>query len=163
VAQPLTVDNTSNVRFTPGQVVQTPFGKGIVREVRNGGRLAVDVGGRALVINATDVSAVEDLRRERRAPKGGARDARTSSSAASRASDARAEVDLHGLTVEEAVARSERALNDALLQDAQELRLIHGRSGGRIRAALHKWLGEVPGVRNFRVDPQNDGVTIVDL
>lgn len=150
------------MRFTSGEVVQTPFGKGIVREVRNGGRLAVDVGGRVLVVMATDVSAVEDVQRGRRATRAATR-AEHSSSAAAGGPPARAEVDLHGLSVEDALARSASALNDALLQDVQELRLIHGRSGGRIRAALHKWLREAPSVRNFRVDPQNDGVTIVHL
>ena len=33
-------------RFTPGDTVQTRFGKGVVREIRNGGRLTVDVQGR---------------------------------------------------------------------------------------------------------------------
>jgi DNA mismatch repair protein MutS2 len=74
-----------------------------------------------------------------------------------------AEVDLHGLTVEEALERAERALNDALLADLPELRLIHGKSGGRIRASLHRRLREIPTVRAFRLDPGNPGVTIVSL
>ena len=49
----------------------------------------------------------------------------------------------------------------ALLGDASELRLIHGRGGGRIRVALHQWLRHVSSVRDFRLDPRNDGVTIV--
>ena len=160
-SKPLTwSDNSVDVQFTPGDVVQTPFGKGVVREVRNGGRLAVDVGGRALIVKATAVAAITEPQRVRRARKGAAPDARNSSRPGSRG---RAEVDLHGLTVEEALARSERALNDALLQDVQELRLIHGRSGGRIRAALHTWLREMPAVRHVRLDARNEGVTIVEL
>ena len=72
-------------------------------------------------------------------------------------------MDLHGLTTMEAIARAERAVNDALLADMAQVRFIHGRSGGRVRAALHRWLREVPTVREFRVDPANDGVTIVEL
>ena len=59
--------------------------------------------------------------------------------------------------------RAESALSEALLADAEVLRLIHGRSGGRIRAALHRRLRELPGVRAFRLDPRNEGVTIVEL
>jgi DNA mismatch repair protein MutS2 len=73
------------------------------------------------------------------------------------------EIDLHGLTVAEALERAERALNDALLADESELRLIHGRGGGRLKAALHRWLNTVPSVRRFRLDPRNEGVTIVLL
>ena len=72
-------------------------------------------------------------------------------------------MDLHGLTVDEALARAEQALNDALLADFPEIRLIHGQSGGRIRAALHRRLGEIPTVRAFRLDPRNPGATIVSL
>jgi DNA mismatch repair protein MutS2 len=74
-----------------------------------------------------------------------------------------AEVDLHGLTVEEALVRAERALDDALLADCSELRLIHGKSGGRVRAALHRRLLDIGAVRAFRLDPRNAGVTIVSL
>lgn len=72
-------------------------------------------------------------------------------------------MDLHGLTVEEALGRAERALSEALLADLVELRLIHGRSGGRIRAALHQRLRQIPSVRAFGLDPRNEGVTIVRL
>jgi dsDNA-specific endonuclease/ATPase MutS2 len=68
---------------------------------------------------------------------------------------------LHGLTVEEALVRATEALNDALLADRPELRLIHGRSGGRIKAALHRQLGHIHAVRSVRLDPRNSGVTIV--
>ena len=61
------------------------------------------------------------------------------------------------------MAKAELALNEALLADVDVLRLIHGKSGGRIRAALHGRLRELPGVRGFRLDPHNEGVTIVTL
>ena len=37
-------------RFAAGDAVQTPHGKGVVREVRNNGRLLVQVQQRALVV-----------------------------------------------------------------------------------------------------------------
>jgi dsDNA-specific endonuclease/ATPase MutS2 len=149
-------------RFASGDRVQTPFGKGVVREVRNGGRLMVDVQGRAMVMTESEVSAmaagrersrVKPVTFERRSERAGSKhETRT----------ALADVDLHGLTVEEALDRVTSALSEAILSDAGELRLIHGRSGGRIRAALHRRLRETPSVR-FRLDPRNEGVTIVSL
>ena len=44
-----------------------------------------------------------------------------------------------------------------------ELRFVHGRSGGRIRGALHQRLRAIPTVQSFRLDPRNPGVTIVVL
>jgi dsDNA-specific endonuclease/ATPase MutS2 len=43
------------------------------------------------------------------------------------------------------------------------VRFIHGRSGGRIRSALHRHLRAFPSVRAFRLDPTNEGVTIVQF
>lgn len=150
-------------RFTTGDAVQTPFGKGVVREVRNNHRLLVDVQGRALVVTEMDVSALDPPRRRARSHNPASEHATVPPALQRQASHVPAEVDLHGLTVEEALARAGQALNDALLAGLAELRLIHGRSGGRIRAALHKELREIPSVRGFRTDPRNEGVTIVSL
>lgn len=150
-------------RFAQGETVQTPFGKGVVREVRNNGRLLVDVHGRAIVVKEREISAL-DGGRVRPHVHGSASETTPDCSRPQRAAGrVPVEVDLHGLTVEEALARVDQALNEALLADLAELRLIHGRSGGRIRAALHRRLGEIPSVRSFRVDPRNAGVTIVRL
>jgi DNA mismatch repair protein MutS2 len=150
-----------NARFEAGEAVQTPFGKGVVRQVRNGGRLLVDVAGRALEINEEDVSRLHAA--ERRARAAVQPERQESAARRPQSSPASSDIDLHGLTVEEALARAEHALNEALLADVAQVRFIHGRSGGRIRAALHRKLREISSVRHFRVDERNEGVTIVDL
>lgn len=147
-------------RFTPGQPVQTPLGKGVVLEARSSGRLLVDINGRSVVLEERTVAAIDASRKAGRrtapapdlSPQRGQRGAGPSR-----------EIDLHGLTVEEAIAACERALNEALLADASELRVIHGKGGGRIRAALHRRLREFSAIRAFRLDPRNEGVTIVVL
>jgi DNA mismatch repair protein MutS2 len=70
-------------------------------------------------------------------------------------------VDLHGLTTVEALDALDAFLNDALLAAATEARVIHGRSGGVVRAAVHARLSQLTSVRSFRIDPRNAGVTIV--
>jgi DNA mismatch repair protein MutS2 len=152
--------------YLPGDAVQTPFGKGIVREVRHGGQYVVDVRGRALVLAASQVSrTVGGGRRRERAM----REARDPGSLRGELPIPKAiptppaTVDLHGLTVPEALARIDDALNEALLAGVSELRVIHGRSGGRIRAALRQRLCAIPSVRSFALDPHNAGVTIVRL
>ena len=142
-----------------GDAVQTPFGKGVILELRNKGRLLVEVHGRALEVRECDVSALDAAGRSGMLRLGERVAGR--SPQADRAAGPAVEVDLHGLTVEEALTRAEEALNDALLANALDLRLIHGRSGGRIRAALHKRLREISSIRGFHLDPGNDGVTIV--
>jgi DNA mismatch repair protein MutS2 len=147
-------------RVEAGDAVQTPLGKGVVREVRNGGRLLVDVAGRAVEIKAADVSLVAARPAARTA---GAPRTERGSSRGRASRSVPSEIDLHGLTVEQALTRAEDALNDAMLADVSPVRFIHGRSGGRIRAALHAKLRAIPSVRRFLVDPRNEGVTIVEL
>lgn len=65
------------------------------------------------------------------------------------------------MRVEEALSRIDDALDAALLAGLDELRFVHGRSGGRIRGALHQRLRAIPTVQGFRLDPRNPGVTIV--
>ena len=55
------------------------------------------------------------------------------------------------------------AVDAAIRAGHGRLRVIHGRSGGRLRGALHRQLRGLPPVRAFRLDPANDGVTIVEL
>lgn len=143
-----------------GDLVQTTLGKGVVREIRNGGRLLVEVNGRAVLF---DASAVRKRDLPAKAKKRAPPPEFSPSAAPSTARHTRGEVDLHGLTVEEALSCAERAINDALLDDRLELRFIHGQSGGRIRAALHRRLREIAAVRGFHLDPRNPGVTVVSF
>ena len=141
----------------PGDLVQTPLGKGVVREAGNSSRLIVEIRGRSVVFDQATVAPLDT-----KTPRAGKRPA-PAAQAPLPARRPAVEVDLHGLTVDEALARAEQALNDALLADVGELRLIHGKSGGRIRAALHRRLSDIPTVRAFRLDPRNPGATIVTL
>jgi dsDNA-specific endonuclease/ATPase MutS2 len=143
-------------RFRVGDGVQTPHGKGVVREVRNGGRLLVHVQQRAVVVAEDAVTPVSlPLKAPPRTPPAPA------SGDSSR--EPPVEVDLHGLTVEEATTRIDTALDAALRAGDAQLRFIHGRSGGRLRGALHARLRQIAAVRGFRLDPRNPGVTVVSF
>jgi DNA mismatch repair protein MutS2 len=136
------------------------LGKGVVREVRNGGRYLVEIKGRAMVVHATQLRLVEERKPRTRAI--------APQSAGSIPEDlvrghASASVDLHGMAVDEALAAVESFLSDAILAGHAEVRVIHGRSGGRLRAAVHGRLKLLPSVRGFHLDPANAGVTIVRL
>ncbi len=147
--------------FAPGDHVHVAtLGKGVVREVRNGRRYLVDLKARSIVVAEAQLSAVSPRKRQAlpdaSASKTSAPDAPTRSSAAT-------SLDLHGMTFEAAVAALDALLNDALLAGHAEVRVIHGRSGGRLKAAVHARLKQLHVVRSVRVDPANAGVTIVTL
>ena len=147
--------------IVPGDTVRTPLGKGVVQEVRHRGRLLVLIGNRSVVVDARDASIGDPPSKSKRrpapagdpAPHDDDRDRRR----------AAADLDLHGLIVAEALERVVSAVDAAILAGHGRLRVIHGRSGGRLRGALHRQLHGLPSVRAFRLDPANDGVTIVEL
>lgn len=145
-----------DARFAPGDAVQTPFGKGVVHAVRNNGQLLVLIQQRTLVVEAATATAVTS--RQRLAPP-----PTVASRSIGPQRHAPSEVDLHGLRVDEALVRIDAALDAAFLAGHAELRFIHGRSGGRLRGALHERLRAISAVRGLRLDPRNPGVTIVSL
>ena len=146
--------------FAPGDEVHVaPLGKGIVREVRNGGRYLIELKGRSIVAIESQLTAVEQRKRRDK----GAKQSEARSGDFPARPHIATSLDLHGMTVEEAVAALDAFLNDTLLAGHAEVRVIHGRSGGRLKAAVHSRLKQLGIARSFRVDPANEGVTIVSL
>ena len=134
------------------------FGKGIVREVRNGGRYRVELKARSMVVTEAQLSAVDARPRRPSAP-----DTATGVPASLARSHAARSIDLHGMTTEAAVAAVDAFLDDAIRAEVEEVQIIHGRSGGRVKAAVHARLRAIGAIRGFRVNPANEGVTIVSL
>lgn len=76
------------------------------------------------------------------------------------------ELDLRGLTVDEALARLDRYLDDCLLAGARRVRIIHGAGTGALRQAVRGRLRETRGVRSFEPAAPHEGgngATVVDL
>ncbi|MGH9307905.1 MAG: Smr/MutS family protein [Vicinamibacterales bacterium] len=136
------------------------LGTGTIREARNGGRYLVEVKGRSMIIDGARLRPVEPR-------KGGRRSGQEPPSQHVAVSvtrqDAAASIDLHGMTVAEGLTALDAFLNEAILGGLAEVRVIHGRSGGRIRQAVHRRLKELPSILAVRIDPGNPGVTIVSL
>ncbi|HEX5475127.1 MAG TPA: Smr/MutS family protein [Vicinamibacterales bacterium] len=146
--------------FLPGDEVHVAaLGTGVVREVRNRGRYLVELKGRSVVAGEAQLTAVA-ARKRHRGRAGAAPDAAAPPITRGHAATS---LDLHGMTTDEAVAALDTFIDDALLAGHAEVRVIHGRSGGRVKAAVHARLKQHAVVRAFRIDPANAGVTIVTL
>lgn len=136
------------------------MGTGVVREVRNAGRYLVDIKGRAMVVSATGLTRADERRARSRS-----RNAVPAETPPQHDGPASAclSLDLHGKTVIEAIEALDSFVNDAILSGHATVHIIHGRSGGRVRAAVRGRLAALPSVRGFRLDPRNPGATIVSL
>ena len=143
--------------YRPGDRVHiAALGTGVVREVRNGGRYLIELKGRSMVVAGSQLEPAPERRVTKMPP------AKTRAPDRVDPTPSRA-LDLHGKTVLEAVDALDAFLNDALLDGCADVRVIHGRSGGKVKAAVHGRLAQMPSVRAFRVDPGNPGVTVVRL
>ncbi len=71
-----------------------------------------------------------------------------------------------GCTVDEALARAERFLDESLLSDQRVVRVIHGYGTGQLKRALSGFLQQHPLVARFNIAPPEQGgggVTVVEL
>src|SRR5215467_2610166 len=71
-----------------------------------------------------------------------------------------------GCTVDEAISRAERFLDESMLTDHRVVRLIHGYGTGQLKRALAGFLREHPLVARFATAPPEQGgggVTVVEL
>ena len=71
-----------------------------------------------------------------------------------------------GCTVDEALTRTEKFLDETTVTDQRTVRLIHGHGTGQLRRALADYLKSHPLVARFETAPPEQGgggVTVVDL
>ena len=76
------------------------------------------------------------------------------------------ELNVIGNTVDEALARVEKFLDESTVTDLRELRIVHGHGTGQLRRAIAEYLKTHPLVAKFELAPQNQGgggATIVEL
>jgi DNA mismatch repair protein MutS2 len=76
------------------------------------------------------------------------------------------ELNVIGMTVDQAIDRLSRFLDDTLVTDLQEVRIVHGHGTGQLRKGLQAFLKTHPQVAKYYAAPDNQGgggATIVEL
>lgn len=76
------------------------------------------------------------------------------------------ELNVIGCTVDEALTRAERFLDESLLTDQRVLRFVHGHGTGQLKKAIGKFLQQHPLVASIAPAPPNQGgggVTVAEL
>jgi len=141
--------------------IQATGAEGRVAEVRSG-RALVEAGAVRLEVPVGDLEVLEGSRPggavSGRARQGGtgAREARGGWSG--RAADpVRLEVDLRGMRVDEMEIELSRALDQAVLEDLSELRVIHGKGTGALRQRVGELLEHDARVKAFGMAVPNQG------
>ena len=73
------------------------------------------------------------------------------------------EINLIGLTVDEAVPELDKYLDDAYLAHLPQVRVVHGRGTGALRAGVHKHLKRLNYVKEFHLSEFGEGDTGVTI
>lgn len=76
------------------------------------------------------------------------------------------EVHLRQLTVDEALLKLDKYLNDAFMTGLLQVRVIHGKGTGTLRQVVRKQLAKHPLVKSYRPGAYGEGgtgVTIAEL
>ena len=142
---------SGSVTFAPGDRVRLLDGglKGVVAEVRDD-RAVIDGSGIRMQVHTANLELVNQ--------SDGARDA-SSGSVSWKAPDGsvRTEVDLRGLRVDEVEQALLRSIDEAILSDLAELRIIHGKGTGAVRAQVTALLEDDGRVSAFRIGGRGEG------
>ncbi len=76
------------------------------------------------------------------------------------------EIDIRGQRVEEAIAKITEFIDEAIMFEASQLRILHGKGHGILKETIREYLRAEPMVRSFKdehVDFGGAGITVVNL
>jgi DNA mismatch repair protein MutS2 len=116
-----------------------------------GDRAEVEFGGRKVSVD------VSELRKEKAPspPRGGAYHEQVS--------DPKTEINIIGLTVEDAIPVVDKAIDNAILVGLAEIEIIHGKGTGRLKRGIRTYLASHSLVKALKHGGLNDGTTTVEL
>lgn len=131
--------------------------EGILLSQPHQNKVEVRVGALKVQVAAHDVEVVE----QPRITAGGVAALRLS-----KAVSVPEELNLIGKNTDEALPELEKYLDDAILAEAEEVRIVHGKGSGALRAAVQRFLSRTSAVQEFHQAPPHlggEGATIARL
>ena len=85
---------------------------------------------------------------------------------ASKTKTANSELNVIGLTVDEAIPLVDKFLDDCFLAKLQTARIVHGKGTGKLRQGIHSFLKKNKRVKSYRIGTYGEGemgVTVVEM
>ncbi len=145
------------VGFQPGDPVKLSAGAtGQVLEIRSDGKLVIGAGAVRMVVEPDAVSSIRPSARPSVRP----------SSPSSPSSPSPLEIDLRGMTGDEAETATVAAVDAAVLAEQPYLRIIHGMGTGVVRERVRRIVSRDRRIARYAFAPRNQGgtgVTIVEF
>jgi DNA mismatch repair protein MutS2 len=136
--------------------------EGVVLSI-SGSQVEIDVRGKRMRAKAKDLRVVGGPP----SPSAAARQARVRVTVELKPREGLlSEINVIGCTVEEAVDRVSRFLDDTMVTDLREVRIVHGFGTGQLRRGIQTFLKQHPLVLKYAQAPENQGgggATVVEL
>ena len=141
--------------------------EGIVTDILKNGLYAVTAGVVRTKAREQDLRLIDENSKQA-AKKQPVRSERRNMSTVSvdRSIGVKDEIDLRGMTGDEAWMKVDKYMDEAVLADLRVVRLIHGKGTGALRAALWQYLRTDKRISSFRIGRYGEGdggVTVVEL
>ncbi len=135
--------------------------EGTVRSLPNQkGEITVQMGILQSTVKITDVEIIQDKKQTKQEKTAQYR------ASVNKSMNIKPEINLLGLTVDEAIMELDKYLDDACLSHLNQVRVVHGKGTGALRKGIHEYLKRQSYVKNFRLGEFGEGdagVTIVEL
>lgn len=126
---------------------------GVVQTVLGGGRYRIAIGSLTLTCGDSDLTRSTS-------PRGPASTAPSRGSTYPRPPQS---LDLHGLTVDEAIRKLDAWLDAVILSDLSHVKIVHGLGTGRVQRAVHERLKTFKAVKRYAINQFNPGETDIYL
>ena len=159
-----TFEKLSLAALQPGVRVRVRgFNKAVILRRVDAGSAEIEAGPLRMKVAVGEITAVEGEADGRVAP---VRRENVTVSARSMEGGAIGEINVIGMTVEEASAKVDKFLDDAALAGRSQVRIIHGHGTGALRRGLGEFLRTHPLVEEAHFETEEHGgkaITVVDL
>ncbi len=133
----------------------------VLQKAKNDDEVLVQAGIMKLTVKARDLRKIPMVKEKEENTVSG-----VGGIVAGKAREIKSELDLRGLTVDEALAETEKYLDDACLAGLPQAYLIHGKGTGALRAAITELVKTHHNVKSHRMGGYNEGghgVTVVEF
>jgi DNA mismatch repair protein MutS2 len=156
-------ETVSAAALQPGVKVRVRgFNKAVILRRVDGGSAEIEAGPLRMKVAVEEITGIEE------AGKGVASGKRENVTVSARSVEggATGEINVIGMTVEEASERVDKFLDEAVLAHKDQVRIIHGHGTGALRRGLGEFLKTHPLVEDFQFESEEHGgkaITVVEL
>jgi len=159
-----TFEKVSTSALQPGVKVKVRgFNKAVILRRVDGGSAEIEAGPLRMKVAVEEITGIEGEAAHRAAP---GRRENVTVSARPVAGGATGEINVIGLTVEEATGKVDKFLDEAALASVPRVKIIHGHGTGALRKGIGEFLKTHPLVEDFQFESEEHGgkaITVVDL